>query len=145
MRLFQINYISMINSQDTHFVVIDYYKRPGGSAFSLENAIQQFRFTEANWRKFLKDTFFSYRADIARNRCALSHPDEIRFLQQALKMTVDPGLSADGYWGQSTLNSLMEFQRKHGLKPDGILGPNTKAELNRQNEKARIVSLPNHE
>ena len=60
-------------------------------------------------------------------------------------MIVDQGFSVDGYWGQRTFNSLMEFQRKQGLEPDGILGPNTKAELNRQYEKTPIVSLPNLE
>ena len=101
--------------------------------------------TEAGWRNFLKDTFFAYRAEMAKNTGALSHPDEIRFLQQALKLTVDPGLTVDGYWGENTLEALMEFQRKHGLEPDGILGKNTKAELNRQYERSRIESLPDQQ
>ena len=132
---------------DKQDLVDDLYRlaRQGGSSFSLKNGIQQLGLTEAGWRNFLKDTFFAYRAEMAKNTGALSHPDEIRFLQQALKLTVDPGLTVDGYWGENTLEALMEFQRKHGLEPDGILGKNTKAELNRQYERSRIESLPDQQ
>lgn len=32
---------------------------------------------------------------------------------------------ADGIFGQDTLNALIQFQKDHGLSPDGLLGPNT--------------------
>ena len=32
---------------------------------------------------------------------------------------------ADGKFGPETLAAVKEFQRQHGLKPDGIIGPKT--------------------
>ncbi len=33
--------------------------------------------------------------------------------------------TADGVFGQLTYDGVVKFQRKHGLKPDGVVGPNT--------------------
>jgi peptidoglycan hydrolase-like protein with peptidoglycan-binding domain len=116
--------------------------KQGGPSFSLKNTIQQMNLTEADWREFLKETFAAYRAELARDKGALSHPDEIRFVQQALRQTVSPNLVVDGHWGPRTDEALMEFQRQQGLEVDGILGPKTTAALKRQYERARILSMP---
>ena len=115
--------------------------KQGGPNFSLKQAIQQMDLTEADWRQFLKETFAAYQAELAQDKGALSHPDEIRFVQQALKQTVNPGLAVDGHWGKLTDEALMEFQRRYGLVADGILGPKTAAELKRQYERARVLSV----
>jgi N-acetyl-anhydromuramyl-L-alanine amidase AmpD len=43
--------------------------------------------------------------------------DDVQDLQKAL------GLTADGVFGSQTESALRAFQRKHGLVPDGVLGP----------------------
>lgn len=108
-----------------------------GANFSLTQAMQTMNLTEADWRSFLKKTFAAYQAELARNKGGLSHPDEIRYVQQALKQTVDPEMVVDGHWGRQTDEAVMRFQRKHGLKADGVLGPKTAAKLKREYERTR--------
>lgn len=52
---------------------------------------------------------------------------EVRKLQRLLNgtMTPSPNLGEDGDFGQKTHNALLQFQRLHSLKPDGIVGPHT--------------------
>jgi peptidoglycan hydrolase-like protein with peptidoglycan-binding domain len=45
--------------------------------------------------------------------------DFVKRLQQAL------GITADGFFGAQTEAALREFQRGHGLVPDGLAGPKT--------------------
>lgn len=53
----------------------------------------------------------------------------IREIQQALKNAgFDPG-SVDGKLGRRTRGAIREFQRAHGLKADGIVGPQTRTML----------------
>jgi hypothetical protein len=54
--------------------------KQGGPSFSLKNTIQQMNLTEADWREFLKETFAAYRAELARDKGALSH--KLFFLNQ---------------------------------------------------------------
>ncbi len=50
-------------------------------------------------------------------------------IQEALKRAgYDPG-SSDGKMGQKTKAALMSFQKDNGLKPDGVLGPQTLTRL----------------
>lgn len=118
----------------------DLYKkvRDDPMGFSLTTALDDMQVTESGWRDFLHDSFVSYRAEVARNSGALSHPDEIRFVQRALKATVSPGLKVDGTWGHKTNEALMDFQRRYGLAVDGILGPQTAAKLKREYELSRL-------
>jgi peptidoglycan hydrolase-like protein with peptidoglycan-binding domain len=96
---------------------------------------------EQGWRAFLKTIFRDYRAEIARDRGALSNPDEVRFLQGALNQIMDVTLTVDGIWGKSTRENLLAFQRRFGLKPDGVLGPKTLAELKQQYTLVRLDGL----
>ena len=48
-----------------------------------------------------------------------SRGPEVKKLQEALE------LSADGIFGGGTKLAVMKFQSKHGLNPDGIVGPST--------------------
>jgi len=128
---------------DQRQLVDDLYRmaKREGPAFSLEKAILELRLDENDWRSFVKDTFRDYRAEMARNRGALSNPDEVRFLQQALNHILDANLGVDGIWGPSTSEKLVEFQRRFQLEPDGIPGPQTMAELKRRYTLSRVKLL----
>lgn len=56
---------------------------------------------------------------------------EVETLQTFLvaKGEVLPKYGADGKFGFETLNAVKDFQKKHGLVADGIVGPKTWAEL----------------
>lgn len=43
----------------------------------------------------------------------------VKLIQQKLSIT------ADGYFGNQTLQAVQNFQKAHGLQPDGIVGPIT--------------------
>jgi peptidoglycan hydrolase-like protein with peptidoglycan-binding domain len=47
----------------------------------------------------------------------------VRALQAAI------GVSADGVFGRGTERALKRWQRRHGLTPDGVVGPQTREEL----------------
>ena len=53
--------------------------------------------------------------------------EEIRRIQQALKIKgLDPG-DIDGIWGRNTSAAVRQFQSQQGLKADGVVGPQTTA------------------
>lgn len=52
-----------------------------------------------------------------------SRGEVVRQIQKALH------LAADGIYGKLTAEAVTAFQRDHGLKPDGIVGPATLAKL----------------
>jgi chitosanase len=54
--------------------------------------------------------------------------NDIKAMQEALKKTGIP-VDADGVFGQETDTAVRTFQRSKGLKPDGVVGPATRAAL----------------
>jgi len=55
--------------------------------------------------------------------------EAVRTIQQALMdKGFEPG-PVDGIWGRSTIAAVMRFQTENRLKPDGVVGPATKAAL----------------
>ena len=52
-----------------------------------------------------------------------SRGEVVRQIQKALH------IAADGIYGKLTAEAVTAFQREHGLKPDGIVGPATLAKL----------------
>ncbi|WP_077621579.1 peptidoglycan-binding protein [Sediminibacillus massiliensis] len=59
-----------------------------------------------------------------------------------------PVYGADGSFGDETEEAVMDFQRARGLQVDGIIGPNTMAELKKDNPKPKygnsIVPYPGY-
>jgi chitosanase len=56
----------------------------------------------------------------------LMRGEDVKMLQKALGF---PEKEIDGIFGQKTDNAVSEFQKTHGLKVDGRVGPATRAEL----------------
>ena len=56
--------------------------------------------------------------------------DRVRTLQRLLKHA-GFRVTVDGVFGKATLASVRAFQKRHGLKADGICGPKTAAALNK--------------
>lgn len=57
---------------------------------------------------------------------------DVQQAQQALNRagrSVLPALAVDGIFGSKTHARVVEFQKSRGLKPDGIIGPKTRAAL----------------
>ena len=62
-----------------------------------------------------------------------SKNDEVKYLQIVLRKEVGEDIvgTADGIFGPKTYIAVKEFQEKQGLVVDGIVGKNTRAELNK--------------
>ena len=54
--------------------------------------------------------------------------EDVMWLQAALNLLGYP-LEIDGVFGQATFNAVVAFQTDHGLEPDGICGPLTRAAI----------------
>lgn len=60
-----------------------------------------------------------------------SRGNDVRWLQYELNKAGGYKLIVDGIAGQLTIASLIDFQKTHGLDPDGICGPKTREALTR--------------
>lgn len=58
-----------------------------------------------------------------------SSGDQVSAVQKKLKQWGYYDGSVTGYYGQETYNAVVYFQRKNGLKVDGVVGPTTAAAL----------------
>jgi len=58
-----------------------------------------------------------------------SSGDQVNAVQKKLKQWGYYSGSVTGYYGQETYNAVVYFQRKNGLKVDGVVGPTTAAAL----------------
>lgn len=58
--------------------------------------------------------------------------EEVIKLQKLLSQYPDiyPDSVVTGYYGQLTKNAVMRFQKKHGISPVGVVGPETRSKLN---------------
>lgn len=61
--------------------------------------------------------------------------EEVKRAQEAL------GINADGQFGPQTKQAVMDFQRKHGLKVDGIIGDQTLSMMNRLKDLGEETDL----
>ncbi len=69
-----------------------------------------------------------------------SRGSEVTKLQNALKAKGYFHVNATGYYGGITTEAVKKFQRDHGLKVDGIAGPQTKGALYQQSTASRSGS-----
>ncbi|MDR3519815.1 MAG: peptidoglycan-binding protein [Candidatus Pacebacteria bacterium] len=53
----------------------------------------------------------------------------VKELQRYFNDTLNSGLVLDGYFGSKTLATVKQWQKTHGLIPDGLVGPKTKAKM----------------
>jgi lysozyme len=74
-------------------------------------------------RKREASLFFSKQVTKSSNQDDV-HTQQVKHVQSKL------GLSVDGVFGARTRSALIEFQKLKGLIADGIIGPQTLAELN---------------
>ena len=54
-----------------------------------------------------------------------SSGDSVKWLQYALNLVNNAGLTVDGQFGSGTKQAVINFQRAYGLDVDGIAGPAT--------------------
>ncbi|MDP4145273.1 MAG: GH25 family lysozyme [Bacillota bacterium] len=72
--------------------------------------------------------------------------DTIKNIQKQLNLILKKNLAVDGMEGQKTDSAIRDFQRIMGLKPDGIVGPNTSAAINEILDRpADGVNYPHYE
>ncbi len=69
---------------------------------------------------------YGYRAAVKACQIMLAHHD-YRDLE-----SVDSSCSADGAFGHGTTTQVQNFQRDKNLTPDGVVGPKTWEELNKE-------------
>jgi peptidoglycan hydrolase-like protein with peptidoglycan-binding domain len=58
-----------------------------------------------------------------------SFGEEVTYLQQLLNKKSHATIAVDGYFGPSTKQMVEIYQRNHGLKVDGLVGPQTWSSL----------------
>jgi hypothetical protein len=56
-------------------------------------------------------------------------PDYVRWVQESLNQIENAGLPTDGLLDDTTRNAIRQFQRKHGLVADGVVGRQTESKL----------------
>ena len=53
--------------------------------------------------------------------------NDVRWVQQALNLTINAGLAIDGSFGPASKAAAIKFQKQYGLTQDGSVGPATRA------------------
>jgi peptidoglycan hydrolase-like protein with peptidoglycan-binding domain len=74
------------------------------------------------WRALRRGSTARRKASVGSGRVSATR-SQVRKLQRTL------GLGADGVFGAQTLAAVKRFQSKHGLTPDGVVGPATRDAL----------------
>ena len=60
-----------------------------------------------------------------------SKGDAVKELQRYLNKNLNMNLVIDGILGKKTIAVIKQWQKDHGLVPDGLVGPKTKALMNK--------------
>lgn len=68
--------------------------------------------------------------------------DQTRTVQEMLKKNGAKDLDVDGVYGRDTQKAVADFQKKQGIKVDGIVGPETQGKLNGLGAKQDQGSTP---
>lgn len=72
-------------------------------------------------------TYYNFGTTTLKNG---SKGDAVKELQRFLNDSLSLGLIVDGKLGPMTINVIKKWQKAHGLVPDGLIGPKTKALMN---------------
>jgi peptidoglycan hydrolase-like protein with peptidoglycan-binding domain/N-acetylmuramoyl-L-alanine amidase len=75
-------------------------------------------------KEALKETVYPFPGHLMMLKSPMMHGGNIKKAQQALKNN-GADIAVDSWYGQQTANAIGDYQRKHGLKIDNILGENT--------------------
>lgn len=84
--------------------------------------------TEKRYKSFTR--VYRYNGSV-NTTCCMYHgevSDRVRLLQSFLKW-YGYKITVDGLFGDATLKAVKDFQKKSGIKADGIVGPNTIAAM----------------
>ena len=109
--------------------IFNHHKMYWGAGFPIEDSMH-FELSDQLIRKLHADGVFS-GAPSTLPEASLSIGDrgqQVRRLQEALNARGEE-LITDGIFGASTHAAVVAFQARHGLTPDGIVGPRTRAAL----------------
>lgn len=70
--------------------------------------------------------------------------DAVVYLQKRINLwgAARPALALDGDFGQKTEDAVREFQKEHHLSIDGVVGPNTWRELDKNPDPPALNSFP---
>lgn len=71
-----------------------------------------------------------------------SRGELVKSVQEYLNDEIGAGLEPDGIFGAKTEEAVKEFQRKHGLTADGVIGPKTWAAMGGAPGKAEMPDDP---
>ena len=71
-----------------------------------------------------------------------SQGEEVTYLQQLLNKKSRATIPVDGYFGPSTKEMVEIYQRHHGLKVDGIVGPQTWSSLEGKQTASAATTHP---
>jgi hypothetical protein len=107
-------------------------------SLNLASCLQHFDLKQSKWEEFISNTLQEYQVEVYASGSSLSNPSEIKYIQLALKKILGKEMKVDGFWGTGSQNALKEFQQKFGLNPDGVLGKQTRATLEREYDKITI-------
>jgi hypothetical protein len=75
------------------------------------------------------------------NGCRGPEVVQLQTLLNASRPTALPPLRVDGAFGPRTAARVQEFQRNHGLRPDGVVGPETWAALDQVDPALAFAAL----
>lgn len=115
---------------DSKELVNDFYKaaKEKGDSFVMSEVLNAFgeELSEQHWERFVWRSITEYEIEWQESSGSLSYRDTL-FVQKALNRLIGANLEEDGVWGSQTKAKVIEYQRKRGLKPDGIVGSKTMA------------------
>ena len=118
---------------------VDYFLYQGAKVILCEDSTGHFNSFDKNGQRLISENFLKARCSGAMYLTPLSPKpthiftkllkigmvnDEVKFLQ--LKLNI----GADGLFGKKTKAAVINFQKAHGLVPDGIVGKLTNFALN---------------
>lgn len=98
-----------------------------GAAFKTEDSMH-FEISRQQLLAWHNEGVFGQASKLSEEATTISVGDrgpEVEWIQQSLNILNGSDVDEDGIFGPATRASVIEFQRLHGLKADGVVGPKT--------------------